>query len=403
MPLARRRRRQSLFRAPGSNPVRGAFILFGMMLGLLVLAGCLIVPREPSVESFAPEGPAVRVLLLNDVAEVTLTVDGQTRRVSAGDVGAQPITFRSSKGEPIVVNSKRDAAYRGQIRVSLHDGALDVVNVVSVEEYLLGVVTRESPARWPIETLKAQAIASRTYALFHVRMVGRSVDRGFDLFDDTRSQVYGGYSGETDESRRAVKETSGSVLAYGPRGREKIFQAYFSSTCGGITASSADVFPQDDIPPLRERLADGCTSASRYRWSATVPKQVLTERVRAWARAKRNAVANMSTLQTVEPSGKNALGRPTRYHLVDDRGTRYELTAEQARSALGWDAPRETDLHSGFFEVTDAGSQLKFDGRGFGHGVGYCQWCGNGWGRAGVGAVDILKRSYPGAVLVRAY
>ncbi len=402
MPLARRRRRHPFLTAR-ATPVRGAFVLFGMMLGLLVLAGCLMAPRGRSIEAFAREGPPVRVLLLNDVAEVTLTVDGQARRVTANDVGASPITFSSASGDPIVVNSKRDSSYRGLIRVVNDDGAIDVINELSVEEYLLGVVTRESPASWPIETLKSQAVASRTYALYHVRMVDRKSPRSFDVYDDTRSQVYGGYTSETDESRRAVSETSGMVVAYGPKGAEKIFQAYYSSTCGGITASSADVFPADDIPPLHERTADGCVSASRYRWTATVPKSVLTDRVRAWARAKKNAVATIGPIQTVEPSGRNPLGRPTRYHLVDVTGRRYELTAEQARSSLGWDAPRETDLHSGFFEVTDTGTQLKFDGRGFGHGVGYCQWCGNGWGRAGLSSTEILRRSYPGAVAVRAY
>lgn len=402
MPLARRRRRHP-FLSARTSPVRGAFVLFGMMLGLLVLAGCLIVPRDRQIETFAKEGPPVRVLLLNDVAEVMLTVDGQARRVTANDVGASPITFSSAKGEPIVVNSKRDSAYRGAIRIVQHDGAIDVINVLSVEEYLLGVVTRESPAKWPAETLKAQAVASRSYALFHIRMVDRNAAREFDLYDDTRSQVYGGYTSETDESRRAVSDTSGMVVAYGPKGAEKVFQAYFSSTCGGITASSRDVFPSDDVPPLHERTADGCVSASRYRWTTTVPKSVLTDRVRAWARVKKNAVAGIGPIQTVEPSGRNSLGRPTRYHLVDVTGRRYELTSEQARSALGWDAPRETDMHSGFFEVTDMGTQLKFDGRGFGHGVGYCQWCGNGWGRAGLNSTEILRRSYPGAVVVRAY
>lgn len=402
MPLARRRRRHPFLSARAA-PVRGAFVLFGMMVGLLVLAGCLIAPRDGAVESFAKEGPPVRVLLLNDVAEVTLTVDGQMRRVTANDVGSSPITFVSSRGEPVVVNSKRDNAYRGAIRVVPEDGALDVVNVLSVEEYLLGVVTRESPAKWPAETLKAQAVASRTYALFHVRMVDRGSRREFDLFDDTRSQVYGGFTSETDESRRAVSSTSGQVLAFGEKGKEKIFQAYFSSTCGGITASSADAFPQDDIPPLHERRADGCSAANRYRWTATVSKAVLTDRVRAWAKLKKNVVVGIGLITMVEPSGRNSLGRPTHYHLVDASGRRYELTAEQARSALGWDAPRETDLHSGFFEVTDLGTQLKFDGRGFGHGVGYCQWCGAGWARAGLNATQILSRSYPGAVLVRAY
>ncbi|MFT3787421.1 MAG: SpoIID/LytB domain-containing protein [Tepidisphaeraceae bacterium] len=402
--FARRRRHPR----HGRKSLRGSTILVGLALGLVgIVAGCLMAPKGSEGLSFPPAGPQVRVLLLNTVPEVTLTVDGQTRRVTPAELSSGAITFHSERGEPVVVNSKRDSkgkelSYRGTVRLVPDGPGIDVVNVLTVEEYLLGVITRESPATWPMDALKSQAIAARTYVIYNVQN-GPGSASAFDVFDDTRSQVYGGVLSETPQSRQAVVETSGKVMAYGPAGREKIFQTYFSSTCGGITASAADIFPDDNIPPLRERLADGCESAPRYHWTVTLPKAEFTDRVKAWGKAKNHSIQSMQTIANVRVEASNKLGRPTKYSITDAAGRRYVLLAEQARSALGWDAPKATEVFSGFFTITDLGNDLRLDGQGFGHGVGLCQWCTNGWAKRGLKYDEILKRSYPGAILVRAY
>src|SRR4051812_16355509 len=140
---------------------------------------------------------------------------------------------------PLVEGQLRinDRSYRGQYRLlPLEANKFDVVNDVELDDYLKSVLSRELYANWQEETYKAQAIAARTYALYE--KYSRSEDRSFDLYSDVRSQAYGGMDSETPKSRKAVEETAGIVLAIGSDGNERIFKAYFSSTCGGVTQAN---------------------------------------------------------------------------------------------------------------------------------------------------------------------
>jgi stage II sporulation protein D len=390
MSFARKRRSRWNGKLPGKA------IVVGMLAGLLVLAGCLMIPTETAVVG----GPKLRVLILNDVERVAVSVDGIARDYFNL---AQPVEVASARAEPIGVGEKR---FRGDIRlVPQAEGRFDVVNVLTAEEYLMGVVTRESPASWPADALKAQAIAARTYALYNAR-VRMDASRHFDLFADVKSQVYGGVEGETEAGRRAVAETEGVVVAWGPAGRERIFEAYFSSTCGGITASAADVFPEDDIPPLHERLADGCRIAPspRYSWELIYSKAELQQRIADWGRREGHAIGQLTRLKSMSIAKSNALGRPTAYELVDASGRKFVLSSEQTRWAIGFGLPSNQKPPSGFFKPVDAGESIRLsEGHGFGHGVGMCQWCACGWSRRGDNFRDILLRSYPGAVLIKAY
>jgi stage II sporulation protein D len=135
--------------------------------------------------------------------------------------------------------------YRGSLEVRAIGRSLEAVNVVEIEDYVRGVVAEESPASWPIEALKAQAVAARSFAL--------SADaRGstFDLYDDTRSQAYGGVRAETAKTDQAVSATHLQVVMY----RGKIAQTFFFSTSGGHTENnefSSLGFGQPPIPYLR--------------------------------------------------------------------------------------------------------------------------------------------------------
>ena len=124
------------------------------------------------------------------------------------------------------VTSLGGRAYRGvmEFAPTVFSG-LSVVNAVGLDDYLQGVVPAESPASWPAEALKAQAIAARTYAITTAR------GGDFDQFADTRSQVYGGVGVETPATNAAVADTRGQVVTYG--GTPVV--TYFFSTSGGQT------------------------------------------------------------------------------------------------------------------------------------------------------------------------
>ncbi|HEX3174753.1 MAG TPA: SpoIID/LytB domain-containing protein [Solirubrobacterales bacterium] len=134
--------------------------------------------------------------------------------------------------------------YRGALEIVPTDsdsGSLNAVNAVPVDQYVKGVVPNESPASWPLAALEAQAVAARSYAL------STQVDgNGFDLYADTRSQVYEGMDSEEPSSNRAAELTKGQVVMYGGR----IAQTYFSACSGGHTESVQNVFFGPAVPYL---------------------------------------------------------------------------------------------------------------------------------------------------------
>ena len=158
-----------------------------------------------------------------DPSSMAFTAGGRLQ----GRAVALPMTFSSPV--PIAVDGK---PFRGRITVSQDGKALDVVDDVALESYLKGVVPSEMPFDWPPAALQAQAIAARSYALANVVQGG-----AFDLYSDSRSQVYGGIDAETPSTSAAVDATRGQVVLYDG----KVADTYFFSTSGGRTVSAAEV------------------------------------------------------------------------------------------------------------------------------------------------------------------
>ncbi|HEY1237810.1 MAG TPA: SpoIID/LytB domain-containing protein [Solirubrobacterales bacterium] len=153
-------------------------------------------------------------------------------------------TAMTAVGSPTVrVGGK--GTYRGSLEVRASGSSLEAINVVEIEDYVRGVVPKESPASWPLEALKAQAVAARSFALSTGPRGG-----SFDLYDDTRSQAYGGVRAETAKTDQAVSSTHLQVVMF----RGKIAQTFFFSTSGGHTENnefSSLGFGQPPIPYLR--------------------------------------------------------------------------------------------------------------------------------------------------------
>ncbi len=145
-------------------------------------------------------------------------------------------------GESVVLLGK--GAYRGalEVRPASVPGRLNAINAVDIESYLRGVVAEESPSSWPLDALRAQAVAARSYAL--TTGVGGN---GFDAYDDTRSQVYRGIAAETARTDTAVAGTAGEVVQYGG----ETIEAFFMSTSGGYTENNENSFGGTPEPYLR--------------------------------------------------------------------------------------------------------------------------------------------------------
>ena len=134
--------------------------------------------------------------------------------------------------------------YRGALEVvptESDGGSLNAIDALPVDQYVKGVIPNESPASWPIAALEAQAVAARSYAL-----ADQVEGNGFDLYADTRSQVYKGMSSEAASGNRAAESTKGQVVMYGG----KIAETFFSACSGGYTESVQNVFFGPPIPYL---------------------------------------------------------------------------------------------------------------------------------------------------------
>lgn len=284
----------------------------------------------------------------------------------------------------------------------------DVVNHVGIETYLPGVLEKELYANFQPATYLAQAITARTYA------IARSVERGpgshYDVEATTASQVYAGAS-ERPIARRAAADTAGLVLAY----NDRIFSAYFSSTCGGLRQSPTDAFGgPSNVTPLEPHTShDWCRISPRYEWGPVQrDRQELSRRIAAWGAARELIISRIGTIRTIRIASRNSLGRPTRFRLNDESGRRFELRADSLRHAANHNDDEgdlepiegEDRLFSGHFDVEVEGDRVRFiNGRGFGHGVGFCQYGAEGMARAGHDPKAILAESYPGARIQKAY
>src|SRR3954469_9850581 len=163
-----------------------------------------------------------------------------------------PLEFRPG-ATALALNGR---GYRGSLRVlKLGPAKVRIVNVVDLDLYLRGVVPSEMPKSWALEALKAQAVAARSYALSHLHAGG-----GFDLYPDTRDQVYLGIPHEAPSTTAAVNATAGQVALY----KGKVASTYFFSTSGGRTASVQDIYPEAEAIPYLVSVADPYDSISPY-------------------------------------------------------------------------------------------------------------------------------------------
>jgi stage II sporulation protein D len=310
---------------------------------------------------------------------------------------------------PPLVNGR---PYRGTI-VALRDRTgITVVDRVSMETYLAGVVSAEMGRRSPEdqEALKAQAIVSRTFALRNLR---RWQAQGFDLYATVADQVYGGAAAETPEGNAAVDGTRGRVLTYGGAP----IDAFFFSTCGGRTADGTEVFRGANRPYLRsvpDVDPDGtpyCRLSPRFRWHEEWTGEALRTTLRRTLPAVPIAGPASSTplevtqVRDVRVSSRTGSGRVGQLTIGLQTG---DVTVDGPAVRQVLRTANGEPLRSSNFSltVTRDGAQvtrLAADGAGAGHGVGFCQWGAVGRSRAGQDYPQILAAYYPGAVLERLY
>ncbi|MCE5326221.1 MAG: SpoIID/LytB domain-containing protein [Planctomycetaceae bacterium] len=296
-------------------------------------------------------------------------------------------------------------AYRGTLRiVPAGSNALMVINHIDLDNYLAGVLASELYTDWHIEAYKALAVAARTFALYHVLTAQPA--QTYDLGADQSAQMYTGIDGEIDKSRQAVLDTRGLVLAAGPDGDERIFMAQYSACCGGRVNPVTVLRDGENIEPLRGgQVCSDCRASNYYRWpEVAVPKtQVYLALIDALG-DKARALKNVADIRTVQ---KTPWDRPIWIEAVSAEGKTLRLRAENLRYALMTRkayAPQVANIRSSNCTIRSRGDSIVFaDGRGFGHGVGLCQWGAQAKALQGWSADRILNFYYPGAKHIPVY
>jgi stage II sporulation protein D len=316
--------------------------------------------------------------------------------------GAALVVRPSGNGSLITWNGKR---YRGELLLSRGDSGAIVVNRLPMDSYLRGVVPLEIGNRTAAEiaAVEAQAVAARTYAYKHLNDT-----RSFDMYATVQDQVYGGVDAEKPMADAAINSTADVVVLYGG----KPITTPYHSTCGGSTAGVTEVwYDQPDEPylkPVSDRIpgTNGyyCDPSPRFSWTESFDaaglRAVMQKYLATYTKAPSSGLGRITGIRE---EGRTASGRVAALEVRTESGS-YTLKGNDIRFVLR--DPNGAILNSTLFSLNASSSggevtSLTITGRGYGHGIGMCQWGAIGRARAGQDFRTILETYYPGTTIGR--
>ena len=342
-----------------------------------------------------PAFGTVRVLLATEQHQVEVTaagphsgfLDGAKRFTTAaalswpitevdgellvdGSVVGQTLLLRMDSGL-LEFGGRR---YRGALRLSATPEGIEVVNVLDIESYLRGVVPSEMAASWPLEALKAQAVAARSYTLTSLDPAAR-----YDLCATDECQVYKGVASEHPRSDAAIAATAGIVVSY----QGATARTYYHADSGGVVASAAEVW--GSWSPYLLARTDAQASTPHRRWQVRLDGDAIQ---RSLAAAGYD-VGSVNGLRVVAISES---GRVSELEVSGSRGQQVLRGARLSQLARGW------GLKSMSFKVQGG---LLVSGDGWGHGVGMSQYGARALANAGYDFGQILAFYYADTGLTR--
>lgn len=354
---------------------------------LLLLAALLAVPAPPQ-ESVSVElragGPRRTVLLAAARGRIE---DAATRAVlqEGNDLSHRAGAGRAVRLVPGAGASARvdGAEYPGNVLVSpLPDGTLRVMNEAALDDYVAGVLAGELFPDAPPEALRAMAILARSFALLH----------SADLTDDPGlHQAYRGVPAAAVRPilRAAVASTAGLRLL--DRDGKPLPNYWYHSTCGGHTTEASLVFGVPDSDAYGGVPCSKCSSSKYWRWEAEFPEKEI-----------RAALRFGSPVAKFEVGSRSIDGRVLTFRATAAGGTVRYVPAIQVRQALGANRLRSTFVSAPVAAGSGQDLVFRFQGRGWGHGVGLCQIGACTLAREGATAERILSFYYPGSKVVKA-
>jgi stage II sporulation protein D len=269
--------------------------------------------------------------------------------------------------------------YIGTLEILRQGEGLLLVNELPMEEYVAGTVRGEASERWPAEALRALAVVARTFAVYQQ---GRATGRAFHMVAGNQDQNFAGLAAEGTPAREAARTTAGQVLTW----QGRVFPSFYHSDSGGFTEAMQSVFSGDSVPPLEGVRDEFSMESPNYTWTMTLPLAVIGERLRRGGLD----VGQVIRLTVLE---RSASFRVARLAIEHTRGTA-TLRGADFRRLIGYDA-----LKSTLFVPVAQDGVVRFEGRGWGHGVGLSQFGAKGMADRGYAYPQILEHYYPGTTL----
>jgi stage II sporulation protein D len=271
------------------------------------------------------------------------------------------------KGELLVSG----VSYRGNIEVWKGKNGLYLVNQVPLESYVKSVVLSEVADGWEMEALKTQAVLARTYAIRHMKQGDGK------LYHLTSSTLHQLYRGDQFDGRvaYAVMQTEGEILSY----NGEAIEAFYHSTCGGRSELPEEVFGR--AYPYLKSVTSNCFLSPYWVWQ----KRMTTKEI--------EKSLGISGINGLNISDFTKTGRVKELALLTEGGIE-RIASKDFRRLLGWKT-----LPSTWFTLEQRDSSYVFNGRGYGHGVGLCQWGSQWMAKEGKSYREILAYYYPGTVI----
>ena len=303
-----------------------------------------------------------------------LFFDKKKSKVYEIEVG-KGLVIKSYDKRGIWVGGKR---YSGLINIKNFKNQIFVVNIIGIEKYLTSVVGSEMPHRWPIEALKAQAIASRTYAL---KKTGNDL---YDIDSTQRDQVYNGLESKTFRTNKAVKHTRSLVITH----KNKLINALFHSSSGGMTENSEDVW--SNKYPYLISVKDFDQKNPKMYWQKIFSNKEL-----------QILFPKIGGINEIEILDITKTGRVKNIKLIGDYGS-LDFIGTNLRKKMGLKStlfrfkfiPDKNQKEKNI--IKNFKKSLMISGMGAGHGVGMSQWGAKHLALSGYKAKDILKYFYKG-------
>jgi stage II sporulation protein D len=271
-----------------------------------------------------------------------------------------------------------DKQYDGIISLVLHKNELLIINEVPLEEYICSVLRTESWPGWPLEVNKLFAITSRTYVISMIDEA-KKTGRLYDVHNCNRHQTYQGVH-DKKILKDAVKQTEGIIMTY----NQKPIIAMFDSCCGGIVPADMQGVNFVDAPYLaRTTACTYCTHCKIYSWQASFSYDELTDKLKQYLPKK----AQVSHI-VITKRDKAGLAQEL---LIQCGKKKTYIDGKQLYSAF-------KEIKSFCYTITKDKKGITFNGRGYGHHIGLCQWGAREMVRCGWDYRSILKFYYPGII-----